>query len=89
MNVFRLITDFIKMSKVWFLSMEFYGVWQEVADLGYLGFQDYHKKFSALFLFFILFMLFMYIRIMYIGYIVFGGVSTPFSCPSSSQSRSE
>ena len=30
MNVLRLITDFIKMSKVWFLSMEFYGVWQEV-----------------------------------------------------------
>ena len=29
MNVLRLITDFIKMSKVWFLSMEFYGVWQE------------------------------------------------------------
>ena len=57
MNVLRLITDFIKMSKVWFLSMEFYGTWQEVAmrhrisdksqnvhtaDLGYLGFQDYH-----------------------------------------------
>ena len=32
MNVLRLITDFIKMSKVWFLSMEFYGVWQEVAS---------------------------------------------------------
>ena len=32
MNVLRLITDFIKMSKVWFLSMEFYGVWQEVAE---------------------------------------------------------
>ena len=31
MNVLRLITDFIKMSKVWFLSMEFYGAWQEVA----------------------------------------------------------
>ena len=31
MNVLRFITDFIKMSKVWFLSMEFYGVWQEVA----------------------------------------------------------
>ena len=31
MNVLRLITDFIKMSKVWSLSMEFYGVWQEVA----------------------------------------------------------
>ena len=30
MNVLRLITDFIKMSKVWFLSMEFYGAWQEV-----------------------------------------------------------
>ena len=32
MNVLRLITDFIKMSKVWFLSMEFYGVWQEVVE---------------------------------------------------------
>ena len=29
MNLLRLITDFIKMSKVWFLSIEFYGVWQE------------------------------------------------------------
>ena len=63
MNVLRLITDFIKMSKVWFLSMEFYGAWQllghfykisdksqnvHTADLGYLGFKDYHKKFSAL-----------------------------------------
>ena len=31
MNILRLITDFIKMFKIWFLSMEFYGVWQEVA----------------------------------------------------------
>ena len=27
MNILRLITDFIKISKVWFLSMEFYGAW--------------------------------------------------------------
>ena len=34
MNILRLITDFIKMSKVWFLSMEFYGAWQEVIPTG-------------------------------------------------------
>ena len=31
MNILRLITDFIKMSKVSFLSMEFYGAWQLLA----------------------------------------------------------
>ena len=31
MDILRLTIDFIKMSKVWFLCMEFYGAWQEVA----------------------------------------------------------
>ena len=31
MDILRLTIDFIKMSKVWSLSMEFYGAWQEVA----------------------------------------------------------
>ena len=39
MNVLRLITDFIKMSKVWFLSMEFYGAWQKVAKITIKFFQ--------------------------------------------------
>ena len=28
MDILRLTIDFIKMSKIWFLSMEFYGTWQ-------------------------------------------------------------
>ena len=31
MDILRLTIDFIKMSKVWSLCMEFYGAWQEVA----------------------------------------------------------
>ena len=31
MKVLDLMVDLIKMSKVWSLSMEFYGTWQEVA----------------------------------------------------------
>ena len=31
MDILKLIIDFIKMSKVLSLSMEFYGAWQEVA----------------------------------------------------------
>ena len=31
MDILRLTVDFIKMSKVWSLCMEFYGAWQEVA----------------------------------------------------------
>jgi len=30
MDILRLTIDFIKMSKVWSLCMEFYGAWQEV-----------------------------------------------------------
>jgi len=56
MKVLDHMVDFIKMSKVWSLSMEFYGAWQllghfykingksqnvHTADLGYWGFQDY------------------------------------------------
>ena len=64
MKVLDLMVDFIKMSKVWSLCMEFYGAWQEIAmhhnlangksqnvhtaELGYLGFQDYLNKFAAL-----------------------------------------
>ena len=60
MKVLDLMVDFIKMSKVWSLCMEFYGAWQLLHDIfiksmvslkmsmGYLGFQDYLKKFSAL-----------------------------------------
>ena len=61
MKVLDLMVDFIKMSKVWSLYMEFYGTWQllfykingksqnvHTAVLGYLGFQDYLKKFAAL-----------------------------------------
>ena len=75
------MVDFIKMSKVWSLCMEFYGALHHrtpcilamhhrtpyirtnghfykingksqnvhTADLGYLGFQDYLKKFAALY----------------------------------------
>jgi len=32
MDILRLTIDFIKMSKVWSLWMEFYGAWQEVAS---------------------------------------------------------
>ena len=31
MNILRLTIDFIKMSKVWSLCMEFYGAWQLLA----------------------------------------------------------
>ena len=38
MKVLDLMVDLIKMFKVWSLSMEFYGVWQEVAiELHTLG----------------------------------------------------
>ena len=52
MNVLRLITDFIKMSKVWFLSMEFYGVWQLLAkhfcSMSYISVDDAIEKIITL-----------------------------------------